>query len=295
MKFSVVIPTYRREEDLKRCLSSVLSQDVLPTECVLIDDDAISVDLLDDIQMMANDHEVELVYVKKSDTQKQRGSSQSRNLGLNRVSTTVMVVLDDDIELEQGFFASMVSTWVNDPSLLGVGGVITNNRSISVLDRLYRMMFGLGSKLAWDVNTVGYQVWDDGVKLVSKGHYAHGGLFAYDVAKLKQLGGFTEFSEGRNALEDVDFFLRAKQTSYYTLVDPMMRAYHAHSSTSRESAYQTGFRETANRIAIFRKYMGAGFTRRLWFEWATMGWILRQVLAGHVRKAYGMFAALWRV
>jgi glycosyltransferase involved in cell wall biosynthesis len=295
MNFSVVIPTYKRPDDLKRCLTSVFSQSVLPTELIVVDDDALSEFFLRDVREQADEKGVVFVYLKKSDTEKLRGSSQSRNLAIEYVSTDVMVVLDDDIVLSDDYFLALQDVWIDDELLLGVGGVIINNRSIGLLDRLYRRLFGLSSTYAWDVNVVGYQVWDDRIQSLSKGYYAHGGLFAYNVQKLKELNGFTEFSEGRNALEDVDFFLRAKQAGYYTLVEPLMRAHHKHSPVSRESAYQTGFRETANRIVIFKDHCAKGFLTRLWFEWATIGWIFRQVLAGNVRKAYGMFTALLRV
>ncbi len=294
MTFSVTIPTYKREQELRRCISSIVMQTVIPQELIVVDDDALGDEMIDWMKSACASVGVELVYLRKEKTGRERGSSQSRNLALEHASSQVLVVLDDDIVLKPRFFSSLFQTWLEheDTQLLGVGGVIVNNRKISLLEKVYRRFFCLSSKLAWDVNAVGYQVWDDGIHLAEKGCYAHGGLFAYSVHHIKQMNGFTEFSLGRNALEDVDFFLRAKQAGLHIIVDPGARAVHEHTPTGRESSFTTGRKESENRLHIYRQYGKKGLYGRLWFFWATIGWVAKSLLSLRFRKALGMLVGM---
>jgi GT2 family glycosyltransferase len=297
MTFGVTIPTYKREPELRRCVSSIVAQTVLPLELIVVDDDCLQVSMVDWMQQECMSAGVELRYYRKSIEGGDRGSSQSRNLALEKTSADAMVVLDDDIVLEPYFFSSLFQTWseFEGAHLLGVGGIITNNRPIGLFERLFRWVFCLRSQKQWDVTGVGYQVWDDGIQVPTKGAYAHGGVFAYDVAHLKELGGFTVFSLGRNALEDVDFFLRAKQANLHTVVDPGARALHEHTPTARERSFVTGKKETMNRFKIYKMHGRKGVFGRLWFYWSTIGWILKTVMSLRFKKAIGMFLPLIRL
>ncbi len=297
MTFSVTIPTYKREQELRRCIRSIVAQTVVPQELIVVDDDVLGDEVVGWMRDACASVGIELVYFRKDQTDRQRGSSQSRNLALENVSAKVLVVLDDDIVLEPRFFSSLFQVWSEHESeeLLGVGGVIVNNRRIGFFERLYRRFFCLSSKFDWDVTAVGYQVWNDGVGSAQKGYYAHGGLFAYDAEHVKRLGGFTEFSLGRNALEDVDFFLRAKQAGLHTVVDPGARAVHEHSPSGREGSFETGYRETENRLHIYQDLGKKGVWGRLWFYWSTAGWVLKTVISLQFKKAFGMLMALIRV
>ena len=121
-----MIPTYRRPDDLLRCVNSILSQSLQPAEILIVDDDNLPEVLIDSIKMNCAAKNVKLIYYKKDLHIERRGSSESRNRGLKLANSDIVFVFDDDAELCQGFFEYTMEIWVSSDGsdLLGVGGVI---------------------------------------------------------------------------------------------------------------------------------------------------------------------------
>jgi len=82
VEFSVVIPTYKRPDDLLRCVNSILSQSLLPAEILIVDDDDLPEALIGNIRVNCVAKNVELIYYKKDLHIEQRGLSESKNKGL---------------------------------------------------------------------------------------------------------------------------------------------------------------------------------------------------------------------
>lgn len=291
MKFSLVIPTYNRQEDLGKCLLSVKGQNELPSEILIIDDASLDEGFIDNWKKLFEEKGANLYYYKKDHNIERRGSSESRNKGLALINNDIFFILDDDVVLEPNFFNSIMNTWrsnKDDSNLIGVGGVIINHRPRRIFEKVFHFIFFLKSKYDWDVTKVGFQVWNDDINKTSFGRYAHGGVCSYDLTKTKDLG-FSTFSGGRTALEDVDFCLRAKNKGYHFFINPKSRLYHYPSSVSRESMFEMGYKETVNRVAIFKSTnKKPSLFLKAWFSWSLFGWILRQVLSGNFSKARGM-------
>lgn len=296
MTFTVFIPTYNREADLSRCLGSLLAQSRLPDEVLVVDDGELGEPFVDDWCEAFASHGARLAYYRKNHAFERRGLAESKNRALQLITTQVFFVIDDDTVLEPDFCERIMSVWEGRDDFVtpllamtvGIGGVIKNRRRRSALERHFHRFFGLSSSLTWDVNDVGYQVWDEEVATRTVGHYAHGGVCSYDLAKARALG-FTEFSGGRTALEDVDFCARAKRRGWHFVIEPQAQLSHYPKPTGREGEYLSGFKESANRRKIFATLNPKStLDRRLWFAWASAGWILRQLLTGHWRKAWGM-------
>jgi len=293
--FTIVIPTYKRPKELRACLASIFQQTIFPTAILVVDDDQTQNDLLAWASSQCHKRGIHWMYQTKQGTGRERGTSQSRNLALSLVQTPFLLILDDDIVLDEYFLAPLLDTCKQkmDSMMFGVGGVIQNNRRIGLFENVYRWIFGLGSELSWDVNDRAYQVWDDGVISTTKGFYAHGGLFLYQVDALRKLGGFMERSLGRNALEDVDAFMNAKKAGYHVWIEPRAHAIHNHTPTARESSVETGKKEMQNRRYIYNTYAPKGYVRAMRFGWAHVGWILKTLLSGKWKKAYGMIIGLF--
>ncbi|WP_018962771.1 glycosyltransferase family 2 protein [Coprothermobacter platensis] len=287
MKFSVVIPTYKRPDDLRKCISSILNQSLLPEEVLIIDDDDLGNGLISELEENCFNKTVKMIYNKKDLYNEQRGSSASRNKGLQLANNDIVFIFDDDIELYEGFFEHIMKIWEtnNETNLVGVGGVIVNNRKKGTFEKLFNKVFLLDSRISWDVNDLGFQVWNDWVKDTTKGYYAHGGVCSYNKRLAKELGLFKTFSGGRTALEDVEFCLRAKKNGCYLMVEPKSRAFHHQSKAGRENEKETGYKEGYNRVLIYFAHCHKNSCTYLKFRWASFGWVLRQLLVGHYWKA----------
>jgi hypothetical protein len=204
--------------------------------------------------------------------------------------------LDNDCVVSKVYFEKIMEVWDSqpDPLLLGIGGIISNNRKKHWLELWFNRLFGLNSKFAWDVTAVGFQVWDEAITEKQKGFYVHGGVSSYRTMPTRALG-FQPFRGGRTALEDVEFCLRAKNHGYYFMIQPEATLQHFHSAASRESMFMLGTKEGHNRKQIYITNCPHSFPHHLWFVWSNIGWILRQLVQGKLRKAFGMCYGLFKV
>lgn len=284
-----MIPTYKRPQSLIACVNSILEQIRIPDELLVIDDDTLILDEVMKLRAMCAD-KMSFVYYKKDHSTEPRGSATSRNIGIHKSLHDIVYIFDDDLVLESDFIGNTMAVWESnkDKNLFAVGGVISNNRIPSKWETLYHHIGGLGNMNIWDVNKVGFQSWNDGVTEITKGYYAHGGVCSYSKRHLATLGGFFTFQGGRTALEDVDFFLRAKLKGFSTMILPTACVRHDHSPLGRENKYKSGYKEGFNRVQIFKNHTPKSFQNLIWWVWASTAWTSRKILSLQFSYAWGM-------
>lgn len=291
MDFAIVIPTYKRPKDLSKCLDSVTKQSLLPQEVWVIDDDDTPKDLRDKYKKIFNDLGVDFLYYRKNHNKEgeELGLSTSRDLAIQLSKNEAVFILDDDLVLDSNYCKYSIAAWEkeNDEKMIGVGGLISNERKKSKLEILYNKIFGLSSKYKWDVNNVGFQVWDQSIKERVKGHYVHGGVCVYKKSLTSQVK-FNSFTGGRPGLDDLDFSLRAKNYGYYYIIEPRAKVDHFHSPSGRESDFLTGIKVGRNRKIIFQNNCSQNFFNKIHFFWANLGWILRSLVLGRFKKSIGL-------
>ncbi len=290
-KFCIVIPTYNRKKDLENCLRSIFFQTITPSAIIVIDDAELSNVFLNKIRKKFKEKNINFIYYKKDHHKEPRGLSESKNIATNLINNDIFFILDDDLILDNDFSEKIMHIWEknkDDEKLIGVGGVIKNNREKTKIEKIYNKIFGLTSTCNWDINNVAFQVWNEQITNAEKGYYAHGGVCSYKKPLVEKLGRFTTFSGGRTANEDIDFCLRAKNKGYYFVVEPKARVIHKQSEVSREKDFLIGFKESYNRKIIFQNHCKKSFKNYLWFYWANIGWILRQFLKGNFSRGFGM-------
>lgn len=93
---SVIVATYRREDTLKRALLSLVSQTYPQIEVIVVDDNADKdwnyqvESILEHVKSRLNNN---LIYIKNKEN---KGSAETRNIGINKASGTYITFLDDD-------------------------------------------------------------------------------------------------------------------------------------------------------------------------------------------------------
>lgn len=291
MKFSIVIPTYNREKDLANCLDSVLGQTLFPSELIIIDDGNLPEGFIRNFKEKFLIKNCNFVFYRKDKETERKGLSESKNRSLDFITNEKFFVFDDDIVLDKDFCKIIMKVWdanIEDASLIGIGGIIKNRRKKIKVEKYFNTIFGISSKYDWDVNKIGFQVWNEEIDDISFGYYAHGGVCSLDLVKTREIM-FKTFSGGRTGLEDVDFCLRSKNSKYHFLIEPKAQLCHYPSKSTRESMIMTGYKESQNRKIIFK----TNNTKKtlllyIWFYWANIGWILRQFLSFNFSKGIGM-------
>jgi GT2 family glycosyltransferase len=120
---SVLIATKDRADDLRECLTSVLSQDPPPSEVIIVD------------QSRRPQHEAvttlfwgSRVRLRYDYAPALPGLTHARNRALDQATSSVVLFLDDDVVLNPGYLRAMLSVFDDDPAerIGGAGGLITN-------------------------------------------------------------------------------------------------------------------------------------------------------------------------
>jgi glycosyltransferase involved in cell wall biosynthesis len=140
MRFSVVIPTMRREKILEATLDSLRRCDPAPDEVIVIDADA---EQSSRPVVNAFDQQV-APSVRYHNTEP--SLTRQRNLGIDDASGDVVVFLDDDVSIEPDLFGRLAEVYL-DPSIVGVTGQVIepqDRRMLSPGSRFRRLLPGGG-------------------------------------------------------------------------------------------------------------------------------------------------------
>ncbi len=99
---SVIIPAYNVEKYIKRCINSVLSQDLKNIEIIVIDDG--SKDKTSDICLEISKNNKNIIYKKVQNS----GCSAARNLGISMAKGKYIAFLDSDDWVDLDMYINMV-------------------------------------------------------------------------------------------------------------------------------------------------------------------------------------------
>lgn len=176
LNFSVIVPTYERPEDLRKCLWSLDSKsqfDAPPHEIIVTDDSKTTLS-----QKMVLEEFPKVSWAEG----KKNGPAANRNAGVNRASGDWIIFLDDDCIAQPGY-------------LLAYANAVKNNPTVDVFEG---RIFPDRARETWaegcPANEFGGLYWTSNL-CVRKSFF-------------EKLGGFDEQFEV--AYEDVDFAYRAK-------------------------------------------------------------------------------------
>ena len=140
MRFTVVIPTMRRERILEATLDSLRHCDPAPDEVIVIDADA---EQSSRPIVIAFDQQV-APSVRYHNTEP--SPTRQRNVGIDDASGDVLVFLDDDVSIEPDLFGRLAEVF-RDPSLVGATGQVIEpqeRRMLAPGSRFRRLLPGGG-------------------------------------------------------------------------------------------------------------------------------------------------------
>lgn len=109
MKLSIIIPIYNVENTLKRCLNSILSQDMANCEIILINDGS-----TDDSGNIAKEYACQydnIFYYEKSNG----GLSDARNWGIERAKGEYITFVDSDDALQTNTYDQLIQILQQHP------------------------------------------------------------------------------------------------------------------------------------------------------------------------------------
>ncbi|MBW8782061.1 MAG: glycosyltransferase family 2 protein [Verrucomicrobia bacterium] len=123
LPISIIIPTLDRRDRLLRTVSSLLAQDVLPVEIIVIDASAspIESDVFGERLQLCK-----AVPTIRCLPSQQRGAAAQRNQGFAVATQPFVLFMDDDVDLEAGCISTLWETLHSDPRIGGCGAGIVN-------------------------------------------------------------------------------------------------------------------------------------------------------------------------
>lgn len=209
--FSVVIPTYNREEKLARCLNSVAGLDYSPDhfEVIVVNDGGAAPATL--AGYLGRDPEVRLI------NQKHSGSAAARNTGAAQASGEFLAFTDDDCAPDTQWLTALAQSLRTWPDHL-IGG--------RTLNALPQNVFSTASQL---LASYVYSYYN---RNPNDAHFFASNNMALSAERLRAFGGF-DSTYTRTAAEDRDLCDRWRYHGYRMTYAPDAVVHHAHDLTLR--------------------------------------------------------------
>lgn len=160
---SIIIPNYNKSKYIEETISSVLNQDYIDWECIIIDDFSSDNSVSIISRLINNEKRFHLIKNLSN-----KGANFSRNLGLKKSKGDFIIFLDADDVLDENCLKFRVDILLNEPNLdfavfpvgtfynfLGDNDFIWNNFKGIHLDRfLYHDLPWLICSVIWNRNTL---------------------------------------------------------------------------------------------------------------------------------------------
>jgi glycosyltransferase involved in cell wall biosynthesis len=150
-KVTIVTPTYNNEIDIRMCINSILKQTHEDFELIIVDD--CSTDGTSEIIKSFQDRRIK--YIKN---EKNRGSAESRNVGIRASDGEFIFFIDADCVAQKNWLECGMSYFLenqgNDVLMVGVEGrTFYSTAQITISDRVIEV----GSKGAYNTCNMAYK------------------------------------------------------------------------------------------------------------------------------------------
>ncbi len=163
---SVVVPIYKVEQYLERCLNSIVAQDYQPIEVILVNDGS-----PDGCGEIIKRYEAQWPFIQ-SITQKNSGLGAARNVGIARATGKYLALVDSDDYIEPDYVSSLVE--------------IAEKKNADIVFFSFFFEFPSGSKIAFPLLTLqkdmtGDEAAKESLKLLKMPTYAWNKLYRREL------------------------------------------------------------------------------------------------------------------
>ena len=123
MRFSIVIPTKNRPEELKKIFASIMIQTKLPDQIVIIDQSSRDKIIKNELKAVLKNKKIELNYLCNN---KIKGLVEAKFYSLNFCKYEIISFFDDDIVLKPDYIEKVDFAFEKYPKIIGANGLILN-------------------------------------------------------------------------------------------------------------------------------------------------------------------------
>lgn len=288
LPISVVIPTMNRPKSLEQTLESVLSQEHIPGEIIIIDQTEKGTDEQKTNLNLAGMDE-NIIYVH----QEEPALTRARNVGLQNCHNDIVVFMDDDVDLLDDIFIK-IKTIMDDPSIAMIAGL---NDDTYQKKSTFGYLFYLKSFKKRSVGHVTRSIrgrFPDKVEKRIKTEWAMG--FFFVIRKSCAMNWnlcWTELFRSYAYAEDLDFsygyYLKAKENKMQCIIDPTIVVHHNASQEYRIPKKKQIYMDIFHRMYIHYKYDDTALGMVL-MQWTNLGLLLESTIKRRKPKVW--FAAI---
>ena len=284
LDFSIVIPTCNRATWLKGVLASILEQEILPKEVIVVDqsDNRLTFNVVKEMKGTFLESKILLEYFYI----KQKSASKARNLGLYHSKGEIIFFIDDDVILSKDYTKNIMEVYENYPDAVGVqGNLIENpkylakmNLTIGRLENQFKRAFFLSHfrENTWNIMPSINDVFPFPLTNIIPTQRMQGCC----SFKRRILEGFKydENLEGWSYLEDFDLSYRVYKSKYGSLyVTPKAKLTHKRHTNSSNLKIES-YKKIVNRTYLFFKLIKPSLCNCAIFCWSIFGLILTTTL-----------------
>ena len=288
MKYSVVIPTLNRPEDLLRAVRSVTSQETLPSQLIIVDQSPVATAESNVAEICSEYPSIELIYLHELDLGSLPAAKQH---SLSWVKSDIVCFFDDDAELKPDFMTWKLDTFNNNPFIVGCCGIELNHQSRSsfflwVYHFFHRGIFrdrriGLAKK------------YPDTMPALIPSDKISGGFSSWRAEVFSKVS--FDLQNNLHATEDIDFSSRVSKVycrQGALVICTKSRAWHHYTPIGRLDFARKQQRKIREFVVYYRK-------RRRWpkatmsFVWLMVGFFIEACFFMLKHRSLATFWGFW--
>ncbi len=284
LDFSIVIPTIGRALKLKSTLESILKQEMLPKEVIIVDQSSIQ-STYDVAKIMEQEFSEKKVFLKYLYLNK-KSSSKARNYGKDHSSGKIVFFIDDDVELLRDYTEGILEVYKNYTDALGVQGVMKDfklpyslNSLSGLIENQLRRSFFLSyyKQDTWRVMPSINDVLPFPLTMIITAERFQG-CCSYRREILENFE-FDENLEEWSLLEDLDLSYRIYKSGKGALyATPEAKLIHEGGTHTASSLKSESYKKIVNRTYMFFKLMEQSPRNCAIFCWSVLGFLLTTLL-----------------
>ncbi|MFB5761816.1 glycosyltransferase family 2 protein [Paenibacillus medicaginis] len=272
---SIAICTRNREDDLKRCISSI-AQSKLPAsglqaEVLIVDDGSLTEAFLKQQEQVLKPTGMELRYHRK----------EQPGLWLSRVKTVeiarghIILFLDDDVELPADYIQNLMHTYAEYPQAAGIGGIalgMSNSFFGTIRCLLSFQQSPFKGKLSLSGQSGSMYNWHKARKTF-KTEFFHGCNMSFRkdaIRELKPVPWLQSYSIGEDLLLSS---IALKNGPLY--INPLLKLLHHESPSSRDNMEHVAYTRVMNHIHLL-KHEQSGPIKYAALCWTTLYLMFRE-------------------
>ncbi|WP_379128352.1 glycosyltransferase family A protein [Paenibacillus sp. sgz500958] len=271
---SVAICTRNRVNDLTRCIHSMVHQNIHPdydVEIIIVDDGHLPQSVLEEYEALLGDRGFAFVYYNKTNP----GLWLSRIQAVELASMDKILFLDDDVEIPEHYFSTLIQTYEDYPDCVGVGGIAIGmkNSFLGTIRCLLSFQQSLSSgKLSISGQAGSMYNWHK-ERRTFKTEFLHGCNMSFKkeaIKELEPLSWLRSYSVGEDIMLSR---IALKHGELY--INPRLKLLHHESPASRDNLEDVAYTRVLNHVHLLKDKQ-SGPVGYLALVWTTVYLILRE-------------------